>query len=103
MKQHITEKELEKFCEENENEATKLIKIISKDIDFIPLGTENLIFAEKVNIGKMIEILEQDNKLLDITNTYHPKHAGWGIIINGKEIKSQELCDALWEAVKTIL
>lgn len=60
-------------------------------------------FGERCNIGKMIEILERYRWLLKITQSLE---GHWRVeldMVNGRSYYRQELCDALWMAVKSCL
>ena len=106
MKQHITVEQLYEFIE-NERKG-----FIDKRIDAITdlvgkhYGTNDV--AEKMNIGKMIEILEEathySQQIINECGRYSisvNEKAGYA---TGWETKYyNELCDALWEAVKSIL
>lgn len=98
MKQHITEEELNTLSSEQQ---TKLHKLVRGDIQRHPFR------HTEVTIGKMIEILSNKYKLLNITNIYArlgEGTPGWGVF-NPKlfDIRADELCNALWEAVKQTL
>ena len=62
--------------------------------------------ADRMTIGKMIEILESKDQCLDIIKRIDLD--GWGYEIHLRQIQyysfsTGELCDALWEAVKEVL
>lgn len=68
------------------------LETIWVDIDFcLPL----------LDIGQMIELLQDNRVILDIWDTT----SGWNVgeWIEDKTIHRTELCDALWQAVKSIL
>jgi hypothetical protein len=106
MKQYITVEQLYEFIE-NEHKG-----FIDKRIDAITdlvgkhYGTADI--AEKMNIGKMLEILESKSN-----HTQQLIHEGgrYAVTINPKQRYTtaweteyyNEPCDALWEAVKHVL
>lgn len=101
MKQHITSEQLK------EVDTSKLIKCFSKRVEnayayaIDKYGEESAQYAlqERVTIGKMIEILS-NIKQIEILQA-----SKWWVMFADKSIKcsGNELCDALWEAVKEIL
>jgi len=97
MKQHITEKQLEEYRVSNVSGHYKL-----KDIMFH--GDSPINMAEKLTIGKMIEMLGSkfDSLYLNHKNEFdvmvEEKNTEWC-----NRFENKELCDALWEAVKSVL
>ncbi len=97
MKQHITE-------EQAKNDSQTFSKIMSK------LGYSRPVYdviiehyrpsdVEKIDIGTMIEILGDDWQQIIFITRMHDL----GSHKNLKYWKDDELCNALWEAIKAIL
>jgi hypothetical protein len=61
-------------------------------------------FAKGMTIGNMIEILQGKVLYFNMSNMYartDGKEIGWGVFKPKTfDIRADELCDALWEAVK---
>lgn len=97
MKQHITVYqllELDDFVKIAELSGINIMK-------FLGVGTKPP--HEDINIGKMIEILDQNSATVKIYLESYPYIVLDGHEQNGFEHESGELCDALWEAVKDCL
>ena len=94
MKQYITLKQLDELSKE---QADKLYEWYQKIDSF-----ENSEFPPYLSIGQMIEFLRTDkNNIYTIYQSDLVKSN-----VDGKTekiIKYEELCDALWEAVKEVL
>ena len=94
MKQHISPSQAKEITEE---QFYLLFNQIVKRKDWADYH------HEKVTIGKMIEILSFYD--LDIMSNYY-KQNEWSIIFYKEEhyiFRNVELCDALWEGIKSIL
>lgn len=100
MKQHIT---MEQFHELDMKQDTKLRMLLNRKPSLIP---------KACNIGKMIEIL--GDKLTEISFVHdgditfgEKRKAGAYIRFSGENLDinyfSEELCDALWQAIKEVL
>jgi hypothetical protein len=106
MKQHITVEQLYEFIE-NENKGF-IDKRIDAITDLVGKHYSTADIAERMNIGKMLEILESKSNY-----TQQLIHEGgrYCISINLKQFYTtaweteyyNEPCDALWEAVKHVL
>jgi len=93
MRQNITKKQWDEL---NDEEKTKHLNIFKKMYG----GGKNLpseYSCDLPNIGQMIEFLGND------VNTICPMEEFWVVELysmKGKVKLEEELCDALWEAVK---
>jgi hypothetical protein len=109
MKQHITLAELQSITESQFLKLYRLIRpgkqITDKRIIHFQhskrFGFDKLL--SEINIGKMIEILSNKRWLQIETNSFTSE-----LEVNNKYklnsyYRSEELCDALWEAVKEVL
>lgn len=105
MKQHITTSQLYGFIENDnsmllDKRLSVIIKLVGKH--------SGISTAEKMTIGKMIEILElKTGATQQIINT-HGKYCVSMNIKQGNTDKysteyCNELCDALWKAVEYVL
>jgi len=101
MKQYITVKQLGELTE---NQITKLCTLITDDIGVLLVDTDETI-AEMTTIGKMIEILEQHGEYPNIYISNNPGVKTWEVqsVPYTDAFEKEELCDALFEAIKTIL
>ncbi len=94
MKQHITASQLDELSKKGIKNLKKYL--LPKNIP----GFWDVNFVPTLSIGQMIEFLDEENVAIDITT-------GWTIIASELQdlhtYKNEELCDALWEAVKEIL
>ena len=87
MKQHIMVEQL------REVKPTKLLKILKYGL----AGDDR--WAESINIGKMIEVLSNYKQIEIIQGK-----VGWIMFMdNSLKISGDELCDALWEAIKYVI
>lgn len=111
MKQHITVEQL-KELDNDKAKMGKLINPLLEEMDFLPLGEKYEYFADKITIGKIIEIL--DSALIEkhvLINKPLKQNGKWLVNLvsedidhaNCKKFYSYELCDALWDAVKETL
>ena len=90
MKQHITNKQLIELS----FEAGDKLKIWAKKREGRIIGIgDNLLLS----IGQMIEFL--DENYIKAMMSYAPVYEEWAIAA----VEPDELCDALWEAVKEVL
>ncbi len=94
MKQHITQ---EQWNELNDKQKEKFL---GRPIEYY--GSENYkVVANfglfEVSIGKMIQFLD-----LDLRMIIYIDYEGWGMQWRGggELVIKEDLCDALWEAVK---
>lgn len=99
MKQHVSEKQLK--------ELNHLTMYRIKDIMFY--GDTPISMAEKLTIGKMIEILDNHLEWNYSIYTYEREEDVKGFRFEGEThfeeviTESEELCDALFEALKHVL
>ena len=92
MKQHITVEQL------NEVDFDIFEKI--RALTDVTTGIKSDM-SEKMNIGKMIEILDAENYVVNVNSSEHTVSVG--SIKQGKTFNNEQLCDSLWQAVKHIL
>jgi hypothetical protein len=95
MKQHITDKQL------NELSIDAKIKLRTWLLQNCPSKEDDYIQLANLTIGQMIEFLKEHCKLVDTQSWIK-----YGSVIYGEDKKnkqSEELCDALWEAVKEVV
>lgn len=112
MKQNITESEVLKL---SDAQVIKLIRLVFNDKEnqqieyrinqYIIFKLGSKLLSVKLTIGKMIEILESECYSWEL---YKQEVYGDTLVIcinkeNRKIGFREALCDALWEAVKTIL
>lgn len=94
MKQHIT---IEQWNELSEQQKDVLITRLQET----DLGKKGFGYARCLTIGQMIEFLGRRTNIM----TWSPKK--WRVSlfrhITAKGFEEDELCDALWEAVKKVL
>lgn len=96
MKQHIIVEQLISLTREQKMNLNKLVRFLHHDI----------------TIGKMIEILNDNNEydkfhfykclLVDIDGDKETV-SGWCVEYKKNEFREEELCDALWKAVKEMI
>ena len=110
MKQHITTKQLMEVHQDimmeaiNSDKFNELLEQVSQS----NVGMRNLYLqalAKEVTIGKMIEILHDSGECIDMFNgNENGRFDGYCVWIGTLgETRKEELCDALWEAVKYVL
>jgi hypothetical protein len=110
MKQNISEEQLQELSEE---QKIKLSALYKPTDEFSIIKTDWYLGLPLLSIGQMIEILINNNEFFNISNVYvkHPTTSdrsinnGYGIWLHkqSKEYRADELCNALWLAVKNIL
>lgn len=100
MKQNITTKQL------NEAHPMDTLNLaVMLDISCNDYRNDNELdkmVSERITIGKMIEILGNDFKFI----SYHDEPDEWVVnrmTHNSRSYRADNLCDALWEAVKEVL
>ncbi|MFT9498048.1 hypothetical protein [Anaerosolibacter sp.] len=112
MKQHISNEQLKVLSWEEQKKIATIFGQFGNCSRNDANGDEYLILpmlAEKITIGKMIEVITKDNITVDIKTTTLDTEDGkkafilLNNIFNVKSYSSEELCDALWEAVKEIV
>jgi hypothetical protein len=103
MKQHITVEQYRELTQEQQNNLLSELKLAVKD-----MVSENGFDYEGyvtrcTTIGKMIEILSKNlyGEIMIYENEVIVVGPGGSDTLNKNQ--HEELCDALWEAVKTIL
>lgn len=98
MKQHITFEEFDSLTDEH------LVKLF----DLMSLPEKIYVSEHDVNIGRMIEVLQQKYWI----TLEQDKNNSWHVVLYEKEkntlyhqfhVAKPELADALWEAVKGVL
>lgn len=95
MKQYITDDQLQEISLEQQ---IKLHKLIRGDIQRHPF------LASEVTIGKMIEILDpKEETIFTMCKMVSANPPIYEITVNGDYYYGENMCDALWEAVKSIL
>lgn len=104
MKQHITIEQLRELNLESRNRL-----LINADA-WNEYKLEHGAFSEhemcsQISIGKMIEILEQHGEYPNIYISNNPGVKTWEVqsVPYTDAFEKEELCDALFEAIKTIL
>lgn len=101
MKQYISKSQLKELTQK---QMDKLLMYMN-DKDYMPHGSQMMLhnngwyLAEFLNIGEMIEFLDENDEIGQI----YKDSEGWSIADCVEIGKSKELCDALWEAVKEVL
>jgi len=116
MKQHITEEQYNELSENQKktweksmrNKGYTMEKVYGPPGQYWPFIPDSILNFP--SIGEMIEFLDREDAMLDISREINKKPFAsvWHIdLIEKKNLKSlavkPELCDALWEAVKEIL
>lgn len=95
--------EAEFYPDSSESNSEDMEETESEEDDPAAPSTEHLLSKENclpmLNIGQMIEILDPHKAELNISFTLEEAIC----FINGEEFYGEELCDALWEAVKKLL
>lgn len=110
MKQHV---DFEKVLDLSDEEKEKLFKYFEpigmNNFKVNPIATINLV-SNNLNIGKMIEILEESCSVFNIIRYDDCNGKQWnvkGTLFRKEnrylEMLESELCDALWKAIRTIL
>lgn len=106
MKQHIA---IEQLKELTPKQMDKFLAYMN-DKDYMPHGSQMMLhndgwyMAQFLNIGQMIEFLDvkvgspYEGGFIDYKELEHK----W-VVNNGPYYYADELCDALWEAVKEVL
>ena len=97
MKQHITIEQWNELPPSGQVKIRKLWRNNGQEV--------NLLGVNDINIGQMIEFLDEQNENFDVIYRYK---GGWEV--GSKDHNDilafsdkEELCDALWEAVKEVL
>ncbi len=100
MKQHIDVLQLKEI---EENQKEKLAYLLDNWNEYkIKEGhLSNNDIASQTTVGKMIEILYNANK--DVYYNQDSTLSQCELQVDGEMYRSTELCDALWEAVKSVL
>lgn len=116
MKQHISVEQLKLGFKQQKKIATlfgqygNCVRNDDEGNEYFNLG----ILAERISIGRMIEILcDSDFCFPSICLTESSKKSEWIVVgvyclsgsekFRGKTFEADELCDALWEAVKAVI
>ncbi len=101
MKQHITPNQLNELSDKGKKALSKFVKNKSWDVEYSD-PTFTVVKLPLLSIGQMIEYLGEVEKFITVDN-----HYGWVVTQGEDEIvtgmRIDELCDALWEAVKEVL
>lgn len=101
MKQYITIGQLHEYLEIGESGAGELnIDKFDRLRNSIGLKETEVLVEAHISIGKMIEILQEENTKVILDNCIP---ASVKDVRNNKEYLAMELCDALWELVCFIL
>ena len=109
MKQHITIGQLEEL---SDKQKEKLIKYMDAK-GYLPHGTQMMLnnsgyyLAQAFSIGQMIEFLDDkrawNKSIEDYPGNPYVGGNDYCVSLNYWSKGSEELCDALWSAVKEVL
>lgn len=103
MKQHISVEQLEGLTIQ---QKLKLVKLTGVEPDLMQNNIEETWredVSKVLNIGKMIEILESTDEFLEIVRLAEGDKPYIVHLKSGLIYHADNLCDALWEAVKATL
>ena len=100
MKQHISIKQLHEYIRPG---GTWDATAIDKSFKALGLPDDKILTADLFTIGKMIEILEAKDEFLEIVRLAEGDRPYIVHLKSGFIYHADNLCDALWDAVKATL
>jgi len=101
MKQHITPDDIQQLSEEGQ--ANYLKYFAGKDDSELVGNISGKIIHPLLSIGQMIEFLDERVKCLSCMKNQQEGADEWIVAYVNYLHKNKELCDALWEACKSVL
>ena len=94
MKQYITLEQLNELSEKGKERLREWANNKSYDDNLIL--TDDGRYFQQLSIGQIIEFLDENKRILVVIGKKKIKGITW-------KFEEEELCDALWKAVKNIL
>ena len=110
MKQHITKSQLNELSDKGKDRLKEwFVRDFKWQGQAFVVPTRDVDFVSSINIGQLIEFLEESREYRNEFSIIRASYENDWIVGKRQEggevagLLAEELCDALWEAVKEVL